>query len=220
MYVVTASGHGKGRDDDAGPAGQLVAKYRAELTAIEDLLANDLALPAVDGLERLIELLEETLGGGVPDRAGEIGRMLTEAQSMHAKASLQANQDQAELGVHLANWALSSDWDVFLESPTTHADSLSEDGLDSFESVVDGYFRQLPALAVGEQDEYGAKPSRFVVAHLKRQLAARRGTDAVVEVMSRDLSAADRYAEIAQVLVADGREADAQEWLDRAAGLS
>lgn len=104
---------------------------------------------------------------------------------------------------------------MFLESPSTHAKALGAEGLDSFEAMVDEYFAQLPQLRAGEDDRRSQKPSRFTITDLKKQLAARRGADALVEVLSCDLSIAYRYLGIATVLADDGREEEALQWLDR-----
>jgi len=165
-------------------------------------------------LEHAIHLIENLLES-VDDSDGELGVTLAQAQLTHAEACEQANLDPAELAARLATWALHSDWEVFLESPSTHAKALGAEGLDSFEAMVDEHFAQLPQLRAGEDDRRSQKPSRFTITDLKKQLASRRGADALVEVLSCDLSIAYRYLGIATVLADDGREEEALQWLDR-----
>ncbi len=192
----------------------LVARFQSELDAVDDLLAAGFAAAAVEVLEHAIHLIENLLES-VDDSDGELGVTLAQAQLTHAEACEQANLDPAELAARLATWALHSDWEVFLESPSTHAKALGAEGLDSFEAMVDEHFAQLPQLRAGEDDRRSQKPSRFTITDLKKQLASRRGADALVEVLSRDLSIAYRYLGIATVLADDGREEEALQWLDR-----
>jgi len=194
-----------------------VNRFQSELDAVDDLLAAGFAAAAVEVLEHAIHLIENLLES-VDDSDGELGGTLAQAQLTHAEACEQANLDPAELAARLASWALHSDWEVFLESPTTHAEALGAEGLDTFEAVVDEHFAQLPQLRAGEDDERSQKPSRFTITELKKQLASRRGADALVEVLSRDLSIGYRYLGIATVLADDGREEEALQWLDRAQG--
>ncbi len=142
----------------------------------------------------------------VDDSDGELGGVLADAQLTRAQACRQGDLDPAELALRLATWALQKRLGGLPgESPTTHAEALGTVGLDRFESLVDEYFERLPRLSADEEDEDDEQdeddspgPSRFTVTNLKEQLARRRGTDALVEVLARRPVGAYRYLQTAR----------------------
>jgi len=178
---------------------------RTELDAVEELRAEGFAAAAIEVLEHAIELLEEALGY-VDDSDGEVGGVLADAQVMHAQVCIEAMPDPVELAERLARWAIRSDCEVFLDSPATHADALGESGLARFSEIVDA------------ADGWGS--NRFAVTHLREQLAAQRGIDALIDVLAQDLSSAWQFHRIATLLADDDRVQEAMLWLERGQNTS
>ena len=193
-------------------ASVIASALSAEVRAADQLLAAGDADSAVEVLECTITLIERAFNT-VDDSGGRLGDLIRRLQLDHAAACRQSTVDCAKLGGRLAKWALNSDWEVFLDSPTTHAEALGDTGLDRFEVEVDKQYREL--LELSDDDQRHGDLHTFNITHLKTLLAARRGPDAVVEVMSHDLSSPFRYLRIAQVLADAGRDDDALLWLER-----
>lgn len=119
-----------------GEAASFADGIRGDLDAVAELRTEGFAAAAIEVLEHAIELLEEAQGY-VDDSDGEVGGVLADAQEMHAQACIEAMPDPVELAERLARWALRSDCEVFLDSPSTHADALAESGLARFSEIVD-----------------------------------------------------------------------------------
>ena len=183
-----------------------------ELDAAQELREQGFGGAAIEVLEYAIELMEESLGN-VDDSDGEVGGVLATAQEMHAQACIEARPDPVELAERLAPWALRSDCEVFLDSPSSHAEALGEAGLARFSEIVDAAAGRPSAVQDDDDDVVGA--SSFTVRHLREQLAAHRGTDALIEVMADDLSSAYQFHRIATLLAGDERIDEALEWLKR-----
>ena len=116
------------------------------------------------------------------DSDGLVGGVLSDAQQLHAEICIQAQPDPVELAERLARWALRSDWEVFLDSPGTHADALGETGLARFQEIVDD---ASVGLTMDDEDVHG--PNAFTIRYLQEQLAAQRGTDDLVAVLAKFL---------------------------------
>src|SRR5664279_5057834 len=61
----------------------------------------------------------------------------TTRKSCTAQACIEAGPEPVELSERLARWASRSNWEVFLDSPGTHAETLAESGLARFREIVD-----------------------------------------------------------------------------------
>src|SRR5664279_4981358 len=143
----------------------------------------------------------------------------TTRKSCTAQARIEAGPEPVELAERLARWALRSNWEVFLDSPGTHAETLGESELARFREIVDD---ASVGLSVGDDaddfdddDSDDGRPTAFTIRYLQEQLAAQRGTDELVDVMAQDLSSAYRFHRIATVLADDNRVDEALAWLER-----
>lgn len=193
-------------------AGGYAQQIERVLDEVRQLIDKGFPEAAVEAAAYALELLEEAMGY-VDDSDGHVGACLVEAQEIHLAACEQAQLDPVELGEQLADWALRSEWEVFLDSPITYADVLGELGLARFEEMVDEQWSTLPRLQPGDQDSWDAR--RFRPASLKKALAHRRGVDAVVEVMAHDLASPYQFWRIADLLAGADRVEDAMQWLVR-----
>jgi hypothetical protein len=201
-----------------GEAASFAHGIRVELAAVETLRAEGFVAAAIEVLEHAITVIEGALGF-VDDSDGEVGGVLDDAQELHAQACIEAGPEPVELAERLARWALRSNWEVFLDSPGTHAETLGESGLARFREIVDD---ASVGLSVGDDaddfdddDSDDGQPTAFTIRYLQEQLAAQRGTDELVDVLAQDLSSAYRFHRIATVLADDNRVEEALAWLER-----
>jgi len=206
-----------------GEAASFAHGIRVELAAVETLRAEGFAAAAIEVLEHAITVIEGALGF-VDDSDGEVGGVLDDAQELHAQACIEAGPEPVELAERLSRWALRSNWEVFLDSPGTHAETLGESGLARFREIVDD---ASVGLSVGDDaddfddddsdddDSDNGRPTAFTIRYLQEQLAAQRGTDELIDVLAQDLSSAYRFHRIATVLADDDRVEEALAWLER-----
>jgi hypothetical protein len=185
------------------------------LDRVEELRNEGFPDAAIEAAEHALGLLEGALGQ-VDDSDGEMGAVKARAQDIHLAACEAARPDPVQLGERLARWALRSDWEIFLEAPSAYAGVLGQEGLATFEAVVDEQFQKLPRLAPGDDEEdTDSWFDRFRPRFLKESLAALRGADEVVEVIAHDLSSPYQFFRAAEVLAAAGRVDEALDWLSR-----
>src|ERR1700737_224650 len=100
-------------------------------------------------------------------------------------------------------------WKSFLGAPSAYAEVLGAKGLARFEAVVDKRFAALPRLSPGDETDTPSRHTRFLPTALKEQLAALRGPDDLVEVISHDLSTPYQFLRAAKVLAAADRVEEA-----------
>ena len=185
------------------------------LDRVEELRNEGFPDAAIEAAEHALGLLEDALGQ-VDDSDGEMGAVKARAQDIHLAACEAARPDPVQLGERLARWALRSDWEIFLEAPSAYAGVLGQEGLATFEAVVDEQFQKLPRLAPGDDEEdTDSWFDRFRPRFLKESLAALRGADEVVEVIAHDLSSPYQFFRAAEVLAAADRVDEALDWLSR-----
>ncbi|TDO43428.1 hypothetical protein EV643_118171 [Kribbella sp. VKM Ac-2527] len=196
------------------------ADYRSADSYFRDV---DEALDAVDGLidagfpdaaaslaEYALELLEEA-AGLVDNSDGGLRVAIDRAEEIHLVACTAGRPDPVELAELLADTAMASDYEVFLNVLPDYEPVLGLTGLARYRELVEQAWRDLPPK---KPDEHSHR--RFVVTHLMERLAeCTGGADALVEVLSRDLTSGYDVLCIAQRLCADGRDDEALDWLAR-----
>lgn len=166
---------------------------------------------AIELAEYALGLFEEAFRM-VEDRDGELARMALWAHQLHLTACASVRPDPAEFGARLARIAMDLRYLSFLNLPDGYEDVLGQVGRHRFAKVIDDRWRRLPELPPG-----AGHPStqRSVLTALRQKLAAQEGPDALVEVISRDLSRSWNFRHAAQVLADAGRPADALLWTER-----
>lgn len=188
------------------------------LDVLAALLAAGRATEVVDLAEHCMKRLD-TAGRNIDDSGGYVGVEVDRLKELHHAACLRAIIDPRKLAVRLADWALASDsdWDWFLDAPTRYADVFGDEGLTAFRGRIEPEWAKLPALPA-TRDRFGGsfEYTRFRVAYLREGLARAAGSvDELVAVLAHDLSSPNRFAKIADVLEAAGREREALAWLER-----
>ncbi|WP_020574225.1 DUF6880 family protein [Actinopolymorpha alba] len=179
------------------------------LDQVEELIEQGSAAAVVGLAEYALELLEDS-AELVDDSDGGLRAAIDRAEEIHLAACVAARPDPVKLAERLAQLALASDWEIFLTALPTYANVLGPAGMARYRELVESAWRGLPAK---KRDEYG---SGFTITRLMERLAeCEGGTDALVEVLARDVDSSYDIWRIAERLCADGRDEDALEWLRR-----
>src|SRR5664280_1784598 len=108
-------------------------------------------------------------------RARSAGCSTTRKSCMRRPAS-RPGPNPSSWAERLARWALRSNWEVFLDSPGTHAETLGESGLARVREIVDD---ASVGVSVGDDaddfdddDPDDGRPAAFTIRYLQEQLAA------------------------------------------------
>ncbi|MET9022665.1 DUF6880 family protein [Actinopolymorpha sp. NPDC004070] len=160
-----------------------------------------------------LELLEAA-AGMVDDSDGGLRLAIERAEGIHLDACSASAPDPVTLAEFLAERALRSDCEVFLTAVPDYVAVLGPTGMARYRELVQDAWNSLPPKQAGDHGGH-----RFVVTYLMERLAeCEGGTDALIDVLSRDITGAYDILRIAERLHEDGRDTEALEWLDR--GLS
>lgn len=181
---------------------------------IEELLEAGRAAEVVELAEHALERVEDALEW-IDDSDGNLGGILARLQDLHHAACRKAKPDPEALAGRLFAWELRTEWDTFLGAVETYAGVLGKKGLAAYRELAEAEWGRLRPVGPGEHDphRYG---KRFRITHIMELLARADGDlEALVAVMSRDLSYAYNYLRIAEVYKQAGRDEDALAWAER-----
>lgn len=180
--------------------------------SVEGLLKEGYAKEALELSEYFLESIEECLGE-VDGSDGNIGSLLEELQEIHHKACRKAKPDPEVLAKKLFNWELRTDYDTFYHAAATYKDVLGEKGLALYRKLAEVEWAQIPELHPGASQQYG---KRFRITSIIEALArASDDIEALVAVMSRDLSHAYHYFRIAEECRKARQHDKALDWAER-----
>ncbi|MGH9248486.1 MAG: SWIM zinc finger family protein [Acidimicrobiales bacterium] len=195
---------------DYGGATSYFGEIDDTLSEVEELVFQGFPDAAIELTEYALELLEES-AGMVDDTDGGLRVVIERVEGIHLRACEAGLPDPVALAERLASIGLTSDWEVFLTALPGYADVLGTTGMDRYREIVEAAWRALPARPAGGYDH-----ERFTPTFLMERLAeCQGGADALIEVMSRDIASAYDVLRVAERLTADGRDAEALNWLDR-----
>ena len=152
---------------------------------------RELADYVIEGIERVLDLAT-CYGADLTDA-------LARSQDLHLDACLAGPPDPARLAERLFRGALESGWGSFDDAPSGYAEVLGAAGMARYEELL--------AHATGS-----ARKLRAMREWLAR---ARGGTDAVVDMLAQQADKPEDFVRIAEVLIAEGRDDDAMEWITK-----
>jgi hypothetical protein len=180
------------------------------LDSVAELVAGGFPAVAVGLAEYASDLLEAS-AELVDDSDGGLREALDRVEEIHLAACSAARPDPVALAESLVNRALASDHEVLLDVLPAYEPVLGSAGTARYRELVEQAWQ---GLQVGERRGHGTR--RFVVTYLMERVAEHSGgTDALVEVLARDVAGAYDVLRIAERLCADGRDQEALEWLGR-----
>lgn len=187
---------------------------RNVVASVEELMEEGYASEVVELAESALDMMEAAIPM-VDDSSGDMGEILGSLQQIHLAACEQARPDPGGLARRLFEWELRSDYDTFCGAVEEYADVLGEDGLAVYRQLVEAEWAKVGTLSPGQDDpeRYGR---RYRITSMMRGLASESGdVEAQVAVMSRDLSVAYRFLEIANLYKSNGRPDKALEWAEK-----
>ncbi len=157
-----------------------------------------------------LELLEGA-AGQIDDSDGGLRDAMDRAEEIHLAACVAGDPDPVALAEWLVGRSLASDYEVFLTALADYEPVLGPAGVARYRELVERAWRDLPPKKPGD---YGS--NRFVVTYLMEHLAELTGgADALIEVLSRDVTSGYDVLRIAERLCADDRDDEALIWLER-----
>ncbi len=175
---------------DSGDLEELLDEAEVLLDEAPDAV-RELADFVIEGIERVLDF--GTCYGA------DLTETLARALDLHLDACLAGSPDPARLAERLFRGALESGWGSFGDALPGYAEVLGVPGMARYEELL--------AHATGPADELRA---------MRESLArVRGGTDAVVDMLARQAGKPEDFARIAEILVAQGRDDDAVEWITK-----
>ena len=186
--------------------------------AIESAIDQGHAAAVIGLAERGLEHVSAAIHKS-DDSDGYHGGLLRRFEQIHLAACRVARPDPVKLAQDLFRQELESDWDVFAGAAERYVDVLGEDGLAEYRRLAEAQWAKVPARGPNpDPDQLPPRQSHhdFTVTHMIESLARAEGdTDGLIAVMSRDLSSAYCYLELARVCCDAGRADEALEWAER-----
>lgn len=184
------------------------------LASVRKLLDDGHAAEVVELAEYALARLKNVYGA-VDDSSGNVGSVMSDIQELHHDACLSAKPDISDLAGKLLEWELTIEGDPFYNAAARYADVLGEDGLSSYRKLVEAEWEKVPQLSAG-QDSSERWGRRYGLSRIMEDLARRfGGIEDRVAIMSRDLSAAYRYLDIARLHKEAGNSDAALDWAER-----
>jgi hypothetical protein len=211
---------------------QIVRQELDRAIWVDEYVEWDEAPTYVFGVHRALELLEDLIRGGHPDRAIELAEhamdlleqaaervqddgdthgCLVWAKEIHVRACAAGSPDPTALAQRLFMRATADEWSVFANVVADYADILGPAGVATLRDLITEELQRLPRLVAGANAE--VHHSRIL--GLAERAAKADGVDAVVDVLARDLRSAHHFQRICQELTAAGRVEQALEWARR-----
>jgi uncharacterized Zn finger protein len=183
------------------------------IDGIEALLDTGHAAAVVELSEYALRCLEAAMNNAMDD--GEMGMLQHRLEEMHLKACRKAKPDPEALAERLFAWELTGEWGTFWDAGNSHGRVLGKNGIRRYHELAEAEWGKVKPLQPGEdtRDKYG-KRSR--ITHIMENLALQSGDiEALVAVMSRDLSSSYNFFRIAEVYRKARKGNKALEWAEK-----
>ncbi len=179
--------------------------------SLSELLGENFAAETIELAEYALRAAENAMGY---DAEGYMLGVLQNIERLHHEACRQAPPDPEILARRLFEWELNGHYDTFFDAVDTYADVLGERGLTRYRRLAGEEWAGVPTLGPGEGDS-GLHRGRFRITHIMETLAVRENDlEALVAIMSRDLSHPHAYLRIAEVYHRAGDHDQALEWAE------
>jgi len=183
------------------------------IRSIEAMLEVGHAHEVIELSAYALECVEEAMGR-VDDSDGCMGEITGELMELHHRACLAAPPDPEQLATRLFDWAIHSEWEMFLDGAARYADVLGDIGLTHYRSLAEQVWDQVP-IRQSHDDRIGSS-SNFAITYIMETLAKISGSvDEQIAIKTRDLTYAYHYVQIIELLAGAGRTDDALIWAER-----
>ena len=183
------------------------------IDSIEQLLEDGQPAAVIEICESALRSLMAAMGSA-DDSDGYMGGLRDRLQDIHYKACEEARPEPVALAARLFHWELHSDFDVFFGAISRYADILGPKGMGAYRKLAEAEWEKVaPRTANDGMSEWGR---HFQITHIMEVLGHLSGdTEALVAVMTRDLSHAYNYLRIAEVYRETGQRDKALNWAER-----
>ena len=199
---------------DYGPVADFTQGIQDVVESIAELLKEGHAEETIDLCEHALKVAEGAMDYGAE---GYVGGALEELEDLHHAACKEAKSDPKELARRLFEWEIGGHHDTFFEAAITYADVLGEEGLAEYRRLSEERWAKVPVLGPGEEESRRYPGERSRITRVMEALARQEGdVEALVGVISRDLSGPHQYLRIAQMYTEAGQNEKALEWAEEA----
>jgi uncharacterized Zn finger protein len=183
------------------------------IDSVEQLLKDGQAAAVIELCESALQSLLGAIQA-VDDSDGHFGVLRDRLQDIHQRACQKARPDPADLARRLFQLELHSDFDVFSGAAVRYAKVLGAKGMKAYRELAGAEWAKVPArTASHERSGWG---QHFRITRIMESLARASGDiEALVAVMSRDLSSAYCYWEIAEVYRGARQHDNALLWAEK-----
>ena len=183
------------------------------INGIEELLKTGNAAAVVELSEYALRCLEGAMNNAMDD--GEMGMLQQRLEEMHLTACRKAKPDPEALAERLFDWELAGEWGTFWDAGNTHGRVLGKTGMRRYRELAEAEWGKVKPLQPGE-DTRGKYGKRSRITHIMENLALQSGDiEALVAVMSRDLSSSYDFFKIAEAYRKARKGNKALEWAEK-----
>jgi uncharacterized Zn finger protein len=184
----------------------------AAIDSIDELLQDGHAAGVIELCESSLHSLTRAMES-VDDSDGYMSELLGRLQEIHFIACRQAKPEPVALAKKLFEWELHSTFDVFFGAVEEYAELLGPEGLRAYRKLAEKEWASVPTRTSDSRDAEWGK--HFRITHIMETLAKVSGDVAEhISVLSRDLSSAYSYLQIAEVCSKAGDHDQALQWAE------
>jgi uncharacterized Zn finger protein len=183
------------------------------IDSVEQLLNDGQAAAVVELCEAALRLLTDAIQS-VDDSDGHFTMLSERLQDIHYKACQEARPEPRDLARRLFEWELHGEFDVFFGAAERYAKILGTEGLSAYRQLAEAEWAKTPQRTAADQRSGWGED--FRIRHIMEALARASGDfDELVAVMSRDLSSAYNYLQVAEACREEGRADEALSWAEK-----
>ncbi len=192
-----------------------VCRVDAAIDSIDELLQDGHAAGVIELCESSLRSLARAMDS-VDDSDGCMSELLGRLQDIHFNACLQAKPEPVALAKRLFEWELHSDFDIFYGAVDKYSELLGPEGLRAYRRLAGKEWAKVPMRTPDSRDDERGK--YFRITDIMETLTKLSGDVAEhIGVLSRDLSSAYSYLQIAEICSRAGDHDQALQWAERGA---
>lgn len=193
--------------------------YGEGLMSLADMLRERLAGAHAAQVVELSELAiagAESSLGQIDDSNGGVMPGILELASVHLDACKQTGPDPVKLAEQLFRLQTEGEWETFYNVLPAYEEPLGKSGLSRYRQLVSEAWETLPVLGPANEFQESFNPRRLRLEHAMKALAELDGdVDALIRIVSKDLSSPYRFLQVAELCAKHGRPDDGLEWAER-----